>query len=153
MFPPSFMAFLHHVLAFTIVAVVAVQVVMFKPPLTAALARRIQITDRIYGLAALFMLIVGFLRVFYFEKGAAYYFHNSYFHLKLTLFIVLGLASVYPTMLFISWNRALKAGGVPDITPSQTKRARMCLMIELTAILGILFAASYMADGLGYFGD
>jgi putative membrane protein len=143
------MAFLHHLAAFTVVGALAAEVVLFKAPLTLAQARRLQRADRIFGAAATVLLVVGLLRVFYFEKGAGYYFANAFFLTKFTLFIVAALISIYPTVLFISWNKALKQGEVPAITPQATTRARMCMMLELTAILGILLCAPFMARGIG----
>ena len=52
-------------------------------------------------------------------------------------------------MLFISWNKALKEGQVPAITPQTVKRTRMCMMLQLTAVLGILLCAPFMARGIG----
>jgi putative membrane protein len=40
-----FMAFLHHLAAFTLVAALAVEVALFKPPLSAVQLRRLQRTD------------------------------------------------------------------------------------------------------------
>jgi putative membrane protein len=149
MYASALMAFLHHVAAFSLVGALAVEVVLFKLPLTAVQARRIQRADQIFGAAATMLLIVGLLRVVYFEKGAGYYFANGFFLAKFTLFIVAGLISIYPTMLFISWNRDLKQGQVPTIAPQAVTRARMCIMLELTAILGILLCAPFMARGIG----
>jgi len=143
------MAFLHHLAAFTVVGALAVEVALFKLPLTVVQARRVQRADQIFGAAATVLLVVGLLRVAYFEKGAGYYFANAYFLTKLTLFILAALISIYPTVLFISWNKALKQGEVPAITPQAATRARMCMMLELTAILGILFCAPFMARGIG----
>jgi putative membrane protein len=123
--------------------------VLFKPPLTIVQARRVQRADQVFGAAATVLLVVGLLRVVYFEKGAAYYFTNGFFLTKFTLFILAALISVYPTMLFISWNRALKQGEVPVIAAQAATRARMCMMLELTAILGILLCAPFMARGIG----
>ena len=81
------MAFLHHLAAFTVVAALAVEVALFKPPLSALQARRLQHTDLIFGVAATAVLVIGVLRVIYFEKGAAYYWHDSYFLIKFTAFI------------------------------------------------------------------
>jgi putative membrane protein len=145
----AFMAFLHHLAAFTVVGALAAEVVLFKPPLTVVQARRVQRADQIFGAAATVLLIVGLLRVFYFEKGAGYYFSNAFFLTKFTLFIVAALISIYPTVLFISWNKALKQGEVPTVTPEAVTRTRMCMMLELTAILGILLCAPFMARGLG----
>jgi putative membrane protein len=149
MYASALMAFLHHLTAFSLVGALAAEVVLFKPPLTVVQARRLQRTDQIFGAASGVLLVVGLLRVVYFEKGAGYYFGNGFFLAKFTLFIAAGLISIYPTMLFISWNKDLKEGQVPAITPQAVKRTRMCLMLELTAILGILLCAPFMARGIG----
>jgi putative membrane protein len=90
--------------------------------------------------------------VVYFEKGAGYYFANAFFLTKLTAFIVASLISIYPTVLFLSWSKALREGVTPEMSESQIRRARMSLMLELTAIVVILFCAPLMARGVGYFG-
>ena len=152
MYLPAIMAFLHHLAAFTVVASLAVEVVLFKPPLTVVQARRLQRTDQIFGASATAVLVVGLLRVIYFEKGPGYYFADAFFLTKFTAFIVAALISIYPTVLFISWNKALKAGDSPDVSDEQSRRARLCLMLELTAIVVILFCAPLMARGFGFFG-
>jgi putative membrane protein len=149
MYASALMAFLHHVAAFTVVGALIAEVVLFKPPLTAAQARRIQRADQVFGASATALLIIGLLRVSYFEKGAHYYFSNDFFLTKLSLFILAALISIYPTVLFISWNKALKQGEVPTLTPQAATRARMCMMLEMTAILGILLCAPFMARGIG----
>jgi len=145
----ALMAFVHHLAAFTLVGALAAEVVLFKPPLTIVQARRAQRADQVFGAAATVLLVVGLLRVVYFEKGAAYYFSNGFFLTKFTLFILAALISIYPTVLFISWNKALEQGEVPVITAQAATRARMCMMLELTAILGILLCAPFMARGIG----
>ena len=149
MYLPAIMAFLHHLAAFTVVSTLAVEVATFKPPLTVTQARRLQITDSIFGIAAGVLLIVGLARVFYFEKGSEYYFSNPFFLTKFSLFILAALISIYPTILFLSWKKSLKAGVAPEIPAAAVRKARMCMMFELTAILGILFCAPFMARGLG----
>src|SRR6201999_1236588 len=108
MYGSALMAFLHHLAAFTVVGSLAVEVALFKPPLTVAQARRLQRADQIFGASAGVVLVVGLLRVIYFEKGAGYYFTNAFFLTKFSLFILAGLLSIYPTMLFISWGKALR---------------------------------------------
>ena len=149
MYASALMAFLHHVAAFSLVGALAAEVALFKPPLTIARARMIQRADQVFGAAATVLLIVGLLRVIYFEKGASYYFTNGFFVAKFTLFILAGLISIYPTVLFISWHKTLKLGDVPTITPQAATRARLCMMLELTAILAILLCAPFMARGFG----
>jgi putative membrane protein len=152
MYMPAIMAFLHHLAAFTLVGTVVAEVALLKPPLSLAQARRLQITDTLYGVAAGVLLLVGFLRVFYFEKGASYYFKDGFFLTKLAAFLCVGLLSIYPTVLFLSWRKALRQGVAPEVSPQQLRRARLCLMWELTGIVVILFCAPLMARGFGYFG-
>jgi putative membrane protein len=146
----ALMAFLHHLAAFSLVAALAVEVALFKPPLSVSQARRLQRTDLIFGVAAGAVLIVGALRVAYFEKPSAYYLHDVFFLAKLAAFLAAGLISIYPTITFLSWNPALKAGLVPEVSTARTRRVRLCLMLELTLIVVILACAALMARGFGY---
>jgi putative membrane protein len=90
--------------------------------------------------------------VFYFEKGPIYYFSNGWFIAKLALFALVGIASIYPTMVYLSWRPALREGRAPEITAVQARRVQLCLRIELAGILAILLAAPLMARGFGHIG-
>jgi putative membrane protein len=150
MYSSAVMAFLHHLAAFTVVAALAVEVAMFKPPLTPVQARRLQRTDLLFGLAAAAVLVIGALRVAYFEKPTVYYLHDVFFIAKLAAFLIAALISIYPTIIFLSWNAALKAGDAPQLSDERARRIRLCLMVELTAIVVILACAALMARGFGY---
>ena len=149
----AFFAFLHHVAAFALVAALAVEFVLMRGELTAKCARRLQLTDSVYGASAVLVLVVGLSRVFYFEKGASYYFYSAPFLAKLTLFIVVGLLSIYPTVEFLSWRNALARGSAPTVTPEKMATIRSILHWELIGIVLILLCAALMARGVGYFGS
>ena len=140
-------AFLHHLCAFTLVSAVAIEFVLIRSELTLASARRLQVTDLVLGVAAGALLVVGLLRVFFFEKGAEYYFHSHAFLTKFALFIVIGLLSIIPTMEFLSWRGALKAGQVPAIGAKKLRLVTMVIHSELLAIVIILLCAAIMARG------
>jgi len=150
MYSSAVMAFLHHLAAFTVVAALAVEVALFKPPLSLVQARRLLRTDNLYGAAAGAVLIIGMLRVVYFEKGPGYYWHDLAFLTKFSAFILTALISIYPTVIYLSWSKSLKAGTVPEISPERTRRVRLCLMLQLTGIVVILLCAALMARGFGY---
>src|SRR5208283_3798872 len=97
-------AFLHHAAAFVLFATLFAEMVLLGGELSLQSARRIQIYDMVFGIAASVVLVVGLLRVFYFEKGAEYYFHSAPFIAKMTLFVAVGLLSIYPTLVFLSWR-------------------------------------------------
>src|SRR5262245_27479669 len=103
-------AFLHHVAAFTLVSALAVELVLIRQELTLANARKRPVVDAVLGGSATLLLIIGLLRVFYFEKGSAYYFSSHAFLTKLAVFIIVAILSIMPTVEFLSWRKALKAG-------------------------------------------
>ena len=140
-------AFLHHAAAFTLVAALAVEFVLIRGELTLWAARRLQVADLVLGVAATILLVVGLLRVFYFEKGAAYYFHSHAFLGKFSIFILVALLSIVPTIEFLSWRAAVRAGQTPVVLPQKLARVRMIIHAELAAIVLILLFAAMMAKG------
>ena len=140
-------AFLHHLCAFTLVAAVAIEFVLIRSELTLSTARRLQVTDIVLGMAAGALLVIGLLRVFFFEKGAAYYWHSHAFLTKFGLFIIIGLLSIVPTLEFLSWRDAIAAGQAPVMEAAKRKRVTMIIHIELAAIVVILLCAAIMARG------
>ncbi len=140
-------AFLHHLAAFTLVAALAVELVLIRQEFTLANARKLPIVDGVLGAAAGVVLVVGLLRVFYFEKGAAYYFSSHAFLTKFSVFIALALLSIIPTFEFLSWRKALKAGQVPAVKASKLVLIRKIIHGELIGVVIILFCAAIMARG------
>src|ERR1044072_2858328 len=112
-------AFLHHLAAFTLAAAVALEFVLLRGELTVWSARRLQVADAVLGIAATVLLFAGSARVFWFEKGAAYYFHNHAALTKFALFVIVGLLSIVPTVEFLSWRPAINAGQVPQVAASK----------------------------------
>jgi putative membrane protein len=145
-------AFVHHLAAFTVVATLVTEHALFAPVLPLELARKLRRIDLYYGISAAVLVVVGLLRVFYFEKGASYYFADAWFITKLATFVIVGLISIYPTVVFLSWRKMLASGVPPQIPPRQALAVRICLMAELAGIIIILLAAALMARGFGYFG-
>jgi putative membrane protein len=142
-------AFLHHVSAFTLFAAIVVEFALIRSTLTVESARKILLFDMILGISALVLLLVGLTRVFLYEKGAYYYFHNWAFHTKLTLFVLLGLLSIIPTREFLRWRSSVKAGEVPKVEPGKLKTVRTVIHAEMAGVVLILLMAALMAKGIG----
>jgi putative membrane protein len=140
-------AFLHHLAAFALVACLAVQFILIGQPLTLASARKLMAVDRVLGISAVALLIVGLSRVFYFEKGAAYYFSSHAFLAKFTLFVVAALVSAIPTIEFLKWRKDVAAGQVPQPDAKKLRVLKMAIHWELFAIVLILAFAAIMAKG------
>ena len=115
-------------------------------------ARQVLSVDRIYGIAAGLILIIGFARVFNFEKGGHYYFHSIPFIAKLTLFAIAGLLSIYPTRQFLSWRADVRQGRAPAVPDETLRRIRAIIHLQLAVIAVLILGAALMAKGVGYFG-
>jgi putative membrane protein len=148
----AFVAFLHHVLFVVIMLMLFGELLLLKEPLTLASARKIQRYDAIYGAAAGLIIVVGVLRVMYFEKGVDYYLHSAPFIAKMVLFLVAGLLSIFPTVTFLKWNRALKQGSVPTLPDALKRKLRLILHAEASLLLLVMLCAAMMAKGIGYAG-
>jgi putative membrane protein len=146
------LAFLHHLAAFALVSAIAVEFVLLRGELTVGKARAIRLADLVYGASAAAILTAGVLRVLYFEKGTYYYFHSVPFFAKMSLFVVVGLLSVYPTLQFFSWRAALKRGSAPVVAPSRLRALRLLIHLELAALVALIACATLMARGIGYVG-
>jgi putative membrane protein len=146
------LAFLHHVAAFAVVALLTVELVLLRGEITVANARTLLRMDAAYGVAALALLIVGLSRVFFTEKSPVYYFHSGTFLAKLALFIVVGVVSIYPSLKFLRWRPALREQRAPELDVPMRRKLRMIVHLELTLLLVILLLAAMMARGIGYFG-
>ena len=148
----ALVAFLHHLAAFTLVAALAVEFVLLRGELTAARARQVLMADMLFGISAGVILLVGLARVFHFEKGAAYYFHSVPFIAKMSLFVMIGLLSIYPTVQFLKWRPAVRQGQAPMLADDTRRRIRMLIHLELAAVTALILCAALMAKGVGYLG-
>ena len=145
----SIMAFLHHVFAFTLVACLIYEFIAFRKGMSIEEARRIQRVDIVFGISAGLLLVVGLLRVFFFEKGVNFYINSPFFWVKLTAFVIVALLSIDPTIRYIRWNKSLSENRAPEISESEYKRTRLILWLEVIGVLVILLAAPMMARGVG----
>jgi putative membrane protein len=144
----AFFAFLHFFAVFGIVGTIFLEWQTMSRAPSQAEAGRLQRADRWYGFFAVLVLLVGFLRVYFFDKGKAYYFSNPFFQAKLALFLVVGLLSIYPTFRFIRWRQQLRQGLAPAVSEQEYGRIMFALRAELVLILGIVLCASLMARGV-----
>ena len=145
----ALMAFLHHILAFTLTACLVYEFIAYHKNMGLAEIRRIQRVDLLYGISAGLLVLIGLLRVFFFEKGINFYLNNPFFWVKMTAFLLVGLLSIDPTIRYIRWNRTLRQNEVPEVSETEYRRTRILLSLEVIGIAVILLAAPMMARGIG----
>ena len=115
--------------------------------MNAAVVRRLGRVDFIYMMAALSLLATGLARTWWGYKGAAWYWHQPLLHLKLTLFVIIGLMSIKPTMLFARWRKQLDATGALPPEP-EIRQARRWIMIEAHLLVLVPLAGTLLARGV-----
>jgi putative membrane protein len=116
--------------------------------LNAAVVERLAKIDMVYGASAIAVLITGAARVIWGAKGMGWYLTNPLLHVKFTLFIVMGLLSIGPTLAYLRWRRALRADGtLPDAL--QVRNTRRLVMVQAHILPLVPLAAVFMARGFG----
>jgi putative membrane protein len=143
------LAVLHFVLIFALVGVLAAEAALVREGMDGAQAQRVAVLDRGYGAAAGLLLVVGFLRVFYGAKGAAFYLENPVFWAKIAAFALIAALSVPPTVRFIVWHRrACKEQGFKPAA-ADVRSARRLIAAQAAVLLVIPALAGAMARGYG----
>ena len=94
-------AFLHYLGIMSLFAALFTEHILYNKNLTLAQAKSLIVTDLVYGISAIVVLITGLLRFAYFGKGMMVYLSNPVFHTKLTLFVIVVILSIYPTIHFL----------------------------------------------------
>jgi putative membrane protein len=138
-------AYAHFFAIGCLVAVLAMETALLRDGPTASVIERLAKIDLGYGMSAVLILIAGAGRVGMGLKGAAYYMDNPAFWVKMGLFVLVGLASVPPTLQFIAWRKALKKN--PNFAPDTAalRRVRMHLKAQWILLALIPLAAVVMA--------
>ena len=148
----AFLASLHHICVFGLFVILAAEMTLVRPGISADSVMRVARIDGMYGLLAGLALVAGGLRVFYGAKGAEFYTHNPIFWMKLGLFVVIGLLSIPPTLSYIRWRKALRSN--PNALPnaSAIQATRKLIHIELALLFLLPTLAAMMARGIGMAG-
>tara|TARA_Y100001978_G_scaffold188763_1_gene190450 strand:- start:628 stop:1101 length:474 start_codon:yes stop_codon:yes gene_type:complete len=107
------------------------------------------IADVIYGIAGLAILITGILRVKFYGQGGEFYTSNPLFWIKVSLYIIVGLISLYPTTTYILWAVPLSKNKLPVISENLVKRFKVVMMTELVCFAVIPIFATLMSRGIG----
>lgn len=137
------LALLHHVLVFSLVGILAVEIALMRPGIGAAEVRRLGGYDIAYGIVAGLVLLAGFARVFWGAKGADYYLGNHYFWAKISAFVIVALISIGPTLRIVDWRRQVRRD--PAFVPADNEVRIMRRLMHAEGfflVLVIAFAAA-----------
>ena len=143
------LAIAHHLLVFSLAAILAVELATIRPGLGGASLRRLGIVDLHYGLIAALILIVGFARVYMGVKGPEAYLGNWTFWAKIGAFALVGLLSAPPTLRILQWRKRARAEPGFALGAADVKAVRPFLIAELAVFALIPVFAAMMARGIG----
>ena len=135
--------YLHFIAIFVLAGALIIENMAIKPVITAEDARNLAKVDAAYGSAATLVALFGIGLWFWFGKPVDFYSYNPLFLLKVGLFILIGLLSIYPTLFFLKHRKAA------DTELPVPKAIRTLLLVELVLLCVIPVLAFLMTRGIG----
>ena len=139
------LAILHHVLAFSLAAIIAAELVLLRTELTSATIKRLVGIDRYYGVIAGLIMIVGAARLYWGLKGWEFFLFNWPFWAKMAAFLLVGLLSIIPTIRFISWRREANADANFQLPAGELATVKKLVHAEALLFILIPVLAAVMA--------
>lgn len=140
-------ATLHHAAVLTLLVCTLFFIYQLRQPLTLPGARLLRRTDMLNGIAATLVLVVGLVRVFYLEKGSAYYFSNGPFLAKLGFYGLASVLSLVPTLEIRRWRVPLKKGQLPTLSDQKLTALSTVAYLQLACLAAMATCANMAAHG------
>ncbi|MGH9137442.1 MAG: DUF2214 family protein [Acidimicrobiales bacterium] len=144
----AWLAVLHHIGVFALLGVLTAEWAIVRPGITAAQVGFVSRIDRFYGLAALWVIVVGICRVAFGVAPASFYLENPTFWVKMAGIAAIGILSAGPTRRYPQWRRAAADGGA-EPEGVEIDAARRAIHLQLAVFPMIPIAAALMARGIG----
>jgi len=104
MWTDAILAYLHFAAILSLVWFLAKEWTLLRAGAPRIDTERLASADAGFGVTAMLVLVTGGLRAVYGAKGWPFYAHNPACHVKVTLFVIVGLVSIAPTLAFIRWR-------------------------------------------------
>jgi len=134
--------YFHFIGIFLVVAALFFEAIVISDELSPKKLKLLAKIDGLYGLGAILTTLMGlWMWLGEIGKPADFYSNNWIFNLKFTLFILVGLLSLYPTIFFVRNAKSQLAIKVP-------KMIKLLIYIELAIVFSIPLLAVLMARGI-----
>ena len=135
--------YLHLFAVIVLAGTVIIENIAIRKEISREDLRNLLKVDAAYGLSAGLVAILGISLWLWVGKPSSFYSTNPVFHAKLTLFVIVALLSIYPTVFFL---RQRKTQTEPILVTIGVIRT---LRIELALLALIPILAFLMARGVG----
>jgi putative membrane protein len=118
-------------------------------PLDDAGWSRLLAADNVWGIAALLWIASGLGRVFFGGREPAFYAHNGFFWVKMSLFALVFVLEMMPMITFVRVRAARRrAASLPLFAVDIYRRINNA---EIALVVIIVFVAAFMARGAWLF--
>jgi putative membrane protein len=134
-----FFRYLHFIGIMSLASTLVMQHLLLSAEVTQKELKKIIFLDVIYAISMLLVLLGGLSLWLSVGKDPSFYSTNWLFHVKLTLFVVVFLFSIYPTLFF---RKSKKLGeSIVNIPKMIIMSIRMqLLLVFIIPLLGVLIA-------------
>ena len=136
--------YLHFISLIALSAAVFAQAFLLRPEMTRREIAQIQRVDILYAVMVVVVLATGFAQWFWVGKPSQFYSSNPIFHAKLTLFLIIGILSAWPSV-FLGKQRK----GDSEETIEVPKSVTLSVRAEVLLLILMPLLASLMARGVG----
>ena len=139
----------HHLLAFSLPAILAAELASVRAGLTGAGLRRLGVMDMHYGAVSGLVLAVGFARVYWGAKGPEAFLGNWAFWAKIAAFGLVGLMSLPPTLRILQWRARARREPTFALAAADVAAVRPFMIAEAAVFALIPIFAAMMVRGFG----
>ena len=146
----SINTYIHLLFVIVIFCCLVAESILIKRQLSYQEVNRLTKIDGLYGFAAIMVVGTGLLNWLNFGKGAEYYNANTFFIVKFSLFVIVGLLSLYPTIILIRTKKRNKSEKPESIDFINHKTTKRIIYLELVIMATIPLLAELMANGIDF---
>lgn len=137
--------YFHFIGIFLIASSLFTEHMMISPVVDRSTIKKLARIDGLYGFASILVLGTGLTMWLWVGKPAAFYSHNPALHIKLTLFLIMGILSIAPTIFFLKQRK-----GAPSDKVTIPKKYILMIRIELLILFLIPIFGIMIARGLKF---
>jgi putative membrane protein len=145
------LAYLHYISLMLVAGFLCGEVYLLKAGVNAQRASQLVRADLIYLISAVLALGSGLARSVWGVKGWSFYAANPLFHSKLTLFVLIAVISIVPTLIYRRWQKAAQLDAAFVAPEAEQKRVRRFLILQLHLLALLPLFGVAMARGFRWF--
>ena len=131
--------YIHFIGIMSLASTLVMQHLILSTEVTKQELKKIIFLDVIYAVSALLTLVAGLSLWLSVGKDASFYSTNPLFHIKLTLFIVVFLFSIYPTLYFRKSRKSTQDTIIMPKMIIMSVRMQL-LLVFIMPLLGVFIA-------------